>query len=188
MNQIRTGGYAALFSPIIFILFAITAISNYISYSPFTTYFSDLGIGINSALFFNLGISIVGLLGILVAVTFWKFESKLTRIGSVLFLIGSISLTSIGLFTETFGIIHSVVSHMFFVFTTISLLFIGSGIYRSHKHKVGILTLIISVFIIVIFVILGKQPITEFVTVSLILFWSFATGLYLISNQLKTKL
>jgi len=175
-NLIKAGGYAGIISPIIFAIFLAAAVYNYPSYNPTTNFLSDLGIG-PSAVFFNSGVIIAGLLGILFSLALYKkFNSKISRAGSILLVIGNIFLILVGIFSEQYGILHTIISTLFFLFIILSLLFIGAG---SVKAKTGYGAFIAGLFIIGIFAF-GINPIQEYLAVGTILVWSFAMGIHLL--------
>jgi len=183
VNLTGVGGLSAILIPIVFGLFVIIAVYNYPSYSPYTTYLSDLGVGEASSVFFNSGVVIAGLLGIIVSFAVYEFGSKLCRIGSVLLFASAASLIGVGIVTEYYGVIHSVISRTFFISAVMSLFFIGAGIVKTTKNATGYITFIIGLLITILFLIFGLQPITEIFSVGLLVAWSLLIGAYFIRSK-----
>ncbi|MBU0530223.1 MAG: DUF998 domain-containing protein [Nanoarchaeota archaeon] len=183
MNWRKKGGTAAILSGLVFIIFTAIAVLNYPDYSPYTTYLSDLGVG-PTAIFFNVGLVVAGLLGLVLAAGVYQIRSNICVVGTFLLLFTNIALMEIGIFSENFGLSHTFMSWTFFFFATFMLFVVGTGIAKTEKSRTGYITILLGVIIVVQFLILGgAHPITEFIAVALIILWSFLIGLYLIKTS-----
>jgi len=87
------------------------------SYSVSTNYISDLGVRAGAAVF---NASII-LLGIAILATSWFiFRAFKDRILMIVVLLAGVGAVGVGVFTEAFGSIHSVVSFITFLFAALS--------------------------------------------------------------------
>jgi hypothetical membrane protein len=98
---------------------------------------SDLGVvpGVTSTLF-NFGLYLSGLFFFIFAVGLFKSldEHIIGKIGSVVFVLASLSLEGIGIFTENTRPWHLIFSVAFFVFIPIALLVVA-GYYLLKRQK-----------------------------------------------------
>ncbi|RLF12221.1 MAG: hypothetical protein DRJ98_01290 [Thermoprotei archaeon] len=149
MNNVRFIK-AALLCGIILPFFAFSSIALAIAASPWFNWgnnaLSDLGVEGVSALIFNSGLIFSGLLGVVFSLGLLNLyrSAGLLRVGSVLLLLSSLLLSSIGLFPETAGRIHFYVSLGFFALTPISLIVIGIGLIWTKFPKTGLTILLLS--------------------------------------------
>jgi len=92
-----------------------------------------------------------------------KFNTT-NKIGIIALIIGGINLALIGIFTEDWPTLHRTVSMIYFVFTPIGLIIMGSGMLKKER-TFGIITMIagtsaliaISTAIMIVF----EYPVTE---------------------------
>jgi len=179
VNWIKIGGIAAIIGPIIFVVLTGMAIVNYSDYNPLTNYLSDLGFSGTSAIFFNAGCIIAGIAGIFLAAALYKISKKSTnRTGPFVFLLGSISLIGVGVLSEQYGMIHTIISAIFFGLIGISILFFGKGFWEKEK-KLSYISLIVAIFIAA-FLASGIAPLLEHLAVAAIIIWSACIGIYVI--------
>jgi hypothetical membrane protein len=97
-----------------FVVALIVAEAVYPSYSVSANFISDLGVG-PAASIFNSSIVILGLLGL--AGAYFIQRSFRKMLVSILFFVASAGVAGVGVFPETFGLIHSVVSLIAFLFS-----------------------------------------------------------------------
>lgn len=151
-------GIAAVVIP-----YALIATS--IALSPWFSWFnnalSDLGNTSNSlnissgtAYFFDCGLILAGVFAAIFSVLLlrdehysWKFV-----IWGIPLLLGSIDLAMIGIFNESFGVIHLVVSVIFFFLTAVTLLLYSYVSFPMGKPKTGAIALGLGVFCAMIWV------------------------------------
>ena len=108
---------------------------------------SDLGVEGISAIFFNSGMIIAGILALIFSIGLIRILSNKT--GAYILCLSSIALIGIGLFPETIFTIHFIVSASFFVSLVISFLIIGLTIKQGQfERKMGVLA---SIFAIIAF-------------------------------------
>ncbi|MGC8817242.1 MAG: DUF998 domain-containing protein [Candidatus Hadarchaeum sp.] len=144
-RRLRLAGVCGIAAPIVALSFIFIAIS----LSPWFTWtgnaLSDLGVG-EAALVFNSGLVLGGLLATVAAVVmFSTYQDKIRRVGALVFLLGTISLIGIGIFSEAAGRIHFYFSVAFFLLVPISFWILGVGIYRSGSKFWGVLTVLLGV-------------------------------------------
>jgi hypothetical membrane protein len=116
----KVAGFLLLVGALQFVLGMIISEALYTGYSTSNNYISDLGVG-PSALIFN---SSIFLLGIFIASGAYfvqrAFNSKLF---SILLAVTGIGAMGVGIFTEHFGLVHTIFSLITFLFAGISIIF-----------------------------------------------------------------
>jgi len=99
---------------------------------------SDLGIQGLSAIFFNSGMIIGGILAFVFSLGLIKTLQNKT--GAYLLCLSSIALIGIGIFPETIYTIHVIFSTLFFVLIVMSLYVLGLTLRKNQSEKtIGIL-------------------------------------------------
>ena len=164
--------YAGVIGPIIGIgavLLSVILSSSWFSWQE--SAISDLGVdtfgGTTTAIWtFNGGMIIAGILSSIYAYGLYNSLTKNTtnKIGIIALIIGGINLALIGIFTEDWPTLHRTVSMIYFVFTPIGLIIMGSGMLKKER-TFGIITMIagtsaliaISTAIMIVF----EYPVTE---------------------------
>lgn len=161
---IRIGRVSAFFGALTFVMLVSAAIINYPGYSIYDNFLSDLGIGNNSAIFFNSAAIISGILAILLSVALHKifYQSNTCRIGSAILGVAGLLLAALGIFTEEYGIMHTIISFTFFAAVSTAMIILGAGLQKGML--MGILTPISFSF--------GITPFAEHLAVALIIIWS----------------
>lgn len=131
-----------------FALCLIVSEALYSGYNISSNYVSDLGVG-PSSIIFNSSVSLLGLL--LISGTYFLQRALSEYKVLTLFLIlTSIGAMGVGVFTEDFGIIHSVVSLIAFLFGGLSAIF---SVICSHVHKFKLLKMPFSIIAVMLGVI-----------------------------------
>ena len=142
---------------------------------------SDIGVSQLSRLF-NSALIVGGLLNLLFAFGLRSYlgKARWLKLGVWLFIVSSISLALVGVFTENFSIIHGVVSLGYLLLAPLGLIFIGLGEKSQGIGKVsfvlGILAL--SSLIILPVVVFGLDleigfAVPEFLVALLLSIWAF---------------
>ena len=127
-----------------FVLGLIVSEALYSGYSISDNYISDLGVG-SSSMIFNSSVFLMGLLLIIGAYFLQRaFDFKILTVLLVLTAIGAMG---IGIFTEDFGTIHSVVSVIAFLFGGLSAIF---SVICSYVHKFKLLEMPFSVIAVIL--------------------------------------
>jgi hypothetical membrane protein len=140
----RIAGVCGIFIPVvIFTCLGVALIS-----SPWFTWthhaLSDLGIMENSAVFFNYGMIVGGILTFVFSLGLIKVLSHKT--GAYLLALSSVALIGIGIFPETVATLHFITSASFFMLLTIALLIIGLTIRKNHfERSMGSLAFVFAV-------------------------------------------
>jgi hypothetical membrane protein len=116
-----------------FVLGLIVSEALYSDCSISDNYISDLGVG-SSSMIFNSSVFLLGLLLVIGAYFLQRaFDFKMLTVLLVLTAIGTMG---VGIFTEDFGTIHSVVSLIAFLFGGLSAIF---SVICSYVHKSNLL-------------------------------------------------
>jgi hypothetical membrane protein len=106
---------------IIFILAVAVSIYLTPSYDFLLNYLSELGIG-STALIFNIGVILTGLLLIPFFVTLYEKDKFLPQLITILGVVGMIFFIGVGVFPLTSGLMHTFAAALFF-FTTALVMF-----------------------------------------------------------------
>ena len=143
----KIAGICGILIPIVVLL----CIGLAMSHSPwfrFTKHaFSDLGIEGVSAIFFNSGMILGGILALVFSLGLIKILKNKT--GGYILSLSSLALIGIGIFPETVYILHFIVSAAFFVLLAISFLIIGLTIKRNQSERtMGILATLFAIIAI----------------------------------------
>jgi len=129
----RVAGICGIFIPVV--IFASLGLS--IASSPWFTWtqnaLSDLGIQANTAAIFNYGMILGGILTLIFSLGLIKILSNKT--GAYLISVSSVAFIGIGLFPETFFVLHFITSALFFILLTIALLIIGLTIKQNPFER-----------------------------------------------------
>jgi hypothetical membrane protein len=121
----KVAGFLLLVGALQFVLGMIISEALYPGYSTSNNYISDLGVG-PSALIFNSSIILLGLL--IAAGAYFVQRAFNSKVFSILLAITGIGAIGVGIFTEHFGIAHT-------VFSLITFLFAGISIIVSFKFE-----------------------------------------------------
>jgi len=143
----KIAGICGILIPIVVLL----CIGLAMSHSPwfrFTKHaFSDLGVEGISAIFFNSGMILGGILALVFSLGLIKILKNKT--GGYILSLSSLALIGIGIFPETVYILHFIVSAAFFVLLAISFLIIGLTIKRNQSERtMGILATLFAIIAI----------------------------------------
>jgi hypothetical membrane protein len=143
----RVAGICGILIPVV--MFTCLGLS--IASSPWFTWtqhaLSDLGIQKNTAILFNNGMILGGILTLIFSLGLIKILSNKT--GAYLLALSSVALIGIGLFPETIFTIHFITSASFFVLLTIAFLIIGITIKQnSFERSMGLLALVLAMIAI----------------------------------------
>jgi hypothetical membrane protein len=136
----RIAGICGILIPVV--MFTCLGLS--IASSPWFTWtqhaLSDLGIQQNTAVMFNNGMILGGILSLIFSFGLMRILSR--KIGAYLLALSSVALIGIGLFPETIFTLHFVTSASFFVLLTIALLIIGlTNKQNPFERTTGVLAL-----------------------------------------------
>jgi hypothetical membrane protein len=150
----KIAGLCGIIAPLVAFSFIALAISYSLSWFRWTTNaLSDLAgpppATAISAVLFNSGLIIGGLLGIIFAVGLMQVlhQRVLGFIGAFVFVLAEISLFAVGVFPETAGRIHFYVSVAFFSLFPISMFFIGAAMINAPSERVlGFATILFGMF------------------------------------------
>ena len=181
MNWLKISGISGIIAPPI----AFTLILLAIAYSPNFSWtenaLSDLGVQEGAtAVLFNTGLIITGVLAILFATGLFTFlqENILGRIGASVFVLDAFALTAIGVFPENVEPIHFYASVTFFALFPISMFLLAAAFLRTPKMKLGFFTFIAAVVAAIVWTIpFGKGvAIPETLSVLSASTWSIVLG------------
>lgn len=127
-----------------------------ISWSPWFRWkeydISVLGVEGSVTALFNWGLILTGLLSLVFAVGLWKslIINRVGRVGVVSLLLGSISISLVGIFPRTINLPHDSASIAFFIFISLALLLVGVAAIMTSRRVVGVLSIVGGILIVVI--------------------------------------
>ena len=145
-NRLKVFGICGILSPIIAFSCILSAIASYPQFSWFDNALSDLGVVSGFTMWlFNAGLIISGFLALAFGIGLFTFfgKSLIGRAGCAIFVLACIALMAIGVFPESTGQTHLLVSVMFFVLLPISLLTVVFSFGLQKKIKMAAFTLVI---------------------------------------------
>jgi hypothetical membrane protein len=113
-----------------FVLGVIVSEALYSGYSISGNHISDLGVGPSSSIF-NSSVFLLGLL-LIIGAYFLQRSFKEYKVLTLTLILTAIGAMGVGVFTENFGTIHTVVSLIAFLFGGLSAIF---SVVNSYAHK-----------------------------------------------------
>lgn len=174
---ILAGKISAFLAPLVFLVLATIAIVNFSGYNPTVNFLSDLGVHQGSALFFNSGLILAGLIAVVLAFSLYKiFDIKYCKIGAFFLAIGNASLMLVGIFTENMTPWHGIFAALFFICIALTLISFGWGL-RKINHM-SYFSVMMGLFVPFFFA-MGITPFSEHMAVSAAALWSFGVSIFL---------
>jgi hypothetical membrane protein len=149
---------------------------------------SDIGVS-QTAWLFNSVLIVGGLLNLLFAFGLRSYlgKARLSKTGVWLFIVSSISLALVGVFTENYSTLHGLVALGYLLVAPLSLVFIGLGEKGQGIRKVslvlGILALLSLIILPVVVFGLNLQvgfAVPEFLEAVLLSIWTFYVSIKLL--------
>ncbi len=193
MNYRHAAGVFLFIGAVQFVLGMLIAEFLYPGYSASMNYISDLGATCHttciihqpSAFIFNTSVSLLGVLALASSYFIWReFHNRLI---SLLLGLSSIGMVGVGLFPETAGMVHLIVSFITFFFGGLSAIATYKLVKAPFKYLsvlMGMIGLIaLALFISKIFLGLGPGGMERMITYPLLL-WVIGFGGYLMSSEL----
>ena len=157
--------------------------SVYPGYSVSINYISDLGVG-PAALIFDPSIILVGL--VVLATAWFLLRAFKDRLVSVVVALAGVGAIAVGVFTESFGVIHSLVSLWTFIFIALSAI-LAMRIVRPPFQYISVLLGLLSFAALGLYIsktYLGLGPGgMERMIVWPVLVWGLAFGGYLFASS-----
>jgi hypothetical membrane protein len=127
-----------------FVLGLIVSEALFSGYSISDNYISDLGVG-SSSMIFNSSVFLMGLLLIIGA--YFLQRAINFKMLTMLLVLTAIGAMGVGIFTEDFGTMHSVVSLIAFLFGGLSAIF---SVLCSYVHKFNLLKMPFSAIAVIL--------------------------------------
>lgn len=128
-----------------FVVGVIVSEALYSGYSISSNYISDLGVGPSSSIF-NSSVFLLGLL-LIVGTYFLQRAFKEYKVLTLTLILTAIGAMGVGVFTENFGTIHSVVSLIAFLFGGLSAIF---SVVSSYTHKLKLVKTPFSIIAVIL--------------------------------------
>ena len=104
---------------------------------------------------FNWGLILTGVLSLIFAIGLGQslLSSRLGRLGMLSLILGSISMSAIGIFPRTIDLPHDSASVAFFVFIITALLLVGVATIIASQIRWGLLSLTAGVLILIFWLV-----------------------------------
>jgi hypothetical membrane protein len=175
-------------------VFAATIISPRFRWD--TNALSEMGVG-EVSLLFNSAMIIGGILNLIFAFGLREYLGKegLFKYGTALIILGSVSLSLVGVFTVSYLIFHGIVALGTFILPPVGFILIGYNSKQSTMKKFSIITGITALVTILIFpIILLILPfkvgfaVPEMIEGSIVAVWIIIMGINLLKFLYKTPL
>jgi len=181
----KIAGLLILIGATQFIIGMIASEALYGGYSTANNYISDLGVG-PSAILFNSSVFLFGLM--ILGGTYYIWRASRNTLFTISFLLAGIGTTGVGIFPESAGSIHIVVSLIAFLFGGLSAIF-AYKLEESPLNYVSVIMGLIALIALVLFITqnflgLGKGGMERIVLYPLVL-WVIAFGGHLIGLKEK---
>lgn len=145
---LRVSGIYGVLAPVLAFTFILMAVWSHPQFSWTANALSDLGVvsGVTAGIF-NSGLVVCGVLCLTFAIGLYLLliESRMGRVGVIVFALACLSLVAIGTFPESVSPTHYLVSVAFFVLLPISLLVITAGFAANRHAKMALFTLVVAV-------------------------------------------
>ena len=156
MNWLKISGISGMIVPLVAFTLTLFAIAYSPNFSWTENALSDLGVqeGVTAVLF-NAGLIISGILGLLFAVGLFTFlqESLLSRMGAFVFILDTLALSAIGVFPENVEPIHLLASVTFFALLPVSMFLLGAAFLRTSRMKLGFFTFAVAIVATIVWII-----------------------------------
>ena len=145
---LQVSGIYGVLAPVLAFAFILMAVWSHPQFSWTANALSDLGVvsGVTAGIF-NSGLVVCGVLCLTFAIGLYLLliESRMGRVGVIVFALACLSLVAIGTFPESVSPTHYLVSVAFFVLLPISLLVITAGFAANRHAKMALFTLVVAV-------------------------------------------
>jgi hypothetical membrane protein len=183
----RVAGAVLFIGAVQFLIMLIVSEALYPGYSVANNYISDLGVG-SSALIFNSSVFLLGVT--IVAGAYLIRRAFNSKIFVVLLILAGVGAMGVGVFPETAGSIHSVVSFITFFFGGLSAI----ASYRLQKSPLssfavllGVMTLVaLALFISGIYLGLGNGGMERMIAYPALL-WAVGFSGHLLAYTKETR-
>jgi hypothetical membrane protein len=147
-RRLKATGKIGLATPVITLACVFLAVGSSSRFSWTENALSDLGVqGPVTAAIFNTGLVLGGVLFALFIVGLFIYMGKnlVGKGASALLFVASVSLICIGVFNESFGYVHYLVSVAFFVSLPLSLAVFVAAFWSGGKRRLSVFTLALAV-------------------------------------------
>lgn len=154
--RLKAFGICGVLAPIIGFMCVLFAVASYSQFSWFDNALSDLGVveGV-TALLFNFGLIVSGVLTFIFGLRLFAFLHKkvLGVAGALIFALGALTLTLIGIFPESARPTHYYASVAFFVLFPISMFLICAEFLSSSRVRMGLFTFVAGIFAATVWIV-----------------------------------
>jgi hypothetical membrane protein len=190
-TALKIAGLCGVLGPVVAFVFTSLAIFYFPCFTWTENWLSDLGAQGTAATLFNSGLIAGGILAIGFGIGLREIflNKPLGHLGALLFILDACALCAIGIFPETVGVLHTIVSVVFFALIPLSLLLIGVAVVNSSKKNWGTFLFILSTIAVVVWAIpcpWGRSAIQETIALLSLLTWVMPYGLGIASGKFHT--
>jgi hypothetical membrane protein len=154
--RLKASGVCGVLAPVIGFLCVLFAVASHSQFSWFDNALSDLGVveGVTAVLF-NFGLIVSGVLTFVFGLGLFAFLHKkvLGVTGALIFVLGALALTLIGIFPESAKPMHYYASVAFFALFPVSMFLICAEFLSSSRIRMGLLTFVSAAFAAIVWII-----------------------------------
>ncbi len=187
---IHLAGLCGVISPIFSLATTLIAVVMTPGFSWQANDLSDMGVSA-TANPFNASLIIGGIFGVIFALGLWQWigSSRVGKLGSLILILGSIVLSSIGIVVESIKPWHFNLAVTYFTLVPLSYILLGSALIRNGRRIAGISSIAAAVAVAMIMIFRktltqdGGVAVPEMLTSMLTNAWSFALGLTLLFDR-----
>ncbi|MFC1864900.1 DUF998 domain-containing protein [Chloroflexota bacterium] len=146
----RIAGVCGIASQLVALTALLVAASSSSWFIWTESHLSALGVEGSTTKLFNCGLILTGVLSLIFAIGLGKslLSSRLGQLGMASLILGSVSISAVGIFPRTFDLPHDLASIAFFMFVTLALFLIGVAAIMASQMIWGLLSLMAGVLII----------------------------------------
>jgi hypothetical membrane protein len=189
-NLMRTTAIIGLLGAILFALLwtsAVIADGNWILGEETL---SELGGDRPGRLYFNTGVIVMGIMGLIFAVGLFLIlkGDPLGRIGTSVLFVGAVALIGVGIFPITTGEYHTFFSYAFFSLMLVTMLLLALPIWRDYRlGSIGGIVTVGALAVSLIFLFTSSIPLTEAVAVICLLIWTVTISTLILTLPMRKK-
>ncbi|NYT11415.1 MAG: DUF998 domain-containing protein [Methanomassiliicoccales archaeon] len=189
-NLMRTTAIIGLIGAILFALLWTSAVIADGNWVLGEETLSELGGDRPGRLYFNTGVIVMGIMGLLFAVGLFLIlkEDLLGRIGTSVLFVGAVALIGVGIFPITTGEYHTFFSYAFFGLMLVTMFLLALPIWRECRlGPLGGIVTVGALAVSLVFLFTSSIPLTEAVAVICLLIWTVTISTLILTLPMRRK-
>lgn len=182
---LRLAGLCGMIAPVLTLGMIFAAMSRAPWFNWHANALSDLGVG-STAGVFNTGLILGGLVNVVFAAGLWLWSpaDRVTRVGAGILVLDAIALALIGIFPESVGRLHWLISWIYFLLAALGYVIYGAAALRNRNPVVGLTSIAAGALGLMAANIPPHQgmAVPELIGALIISCWTFAMGTRLVTG------